>query len=153
MQKDIRVRKISRGTVIDHISAGQALNVLKILGITKEHPKTTLTVAINVPSKRIGVKDIVKVEGLELHGEDIDKISLIAPEATINIVRDYKVIEKKKVEIPEKIEGMVKCANPNCITNFEIVKTKFIVEKKHPVSIMCLHCERVMMEKDIVRQF
>ncbi|HEQ78210.1 MAG TPA: aspartate carbamoyltransferase regulatory subunit, partial [Euryarchaeota archaeon] len=98
MQKDIRVRKINRGTVIDHISAGQALNVLKILGITKEHPKITLTVAINVPSKRIGVKDIVKVEGLELRGEEIDKISLIAPEATINIVRDYKVIEKKKVE-------------------------------------------------------
>ncbi len=153
MEKDIRVKKIIRGTVIDHISAGQALNVLKILGITQEHPKTTLTVAINVPSKRIGVKDIVKVEGLELRGEDIDKISLIAPEATINIIRDYKVIEKKKVEIPEKIEGMLKCANPNCITNFESVKTKFIVEKKHPIRLRCFHCERVMREKDIVRQF
>jgi len=153
MEKDIRVRKIKNGTVIDHITGGQALNVLRILGITKEHPKTTVTLAINVPSDKLGYKDMVKVEGLELRGEDIDKISLIAPEASINIVRDYKVVEKGKVSIPEKVEGMIQCANPNCITSFEEAKTRFFVEKKHPLRLRCYYCERAMGERELVGQF
>lgn len=153
MEKDIRVRKIKNGTVIDHITGGQALSVLKILGITKEHPKTTVTVAINVPSKKVGYKDMVKVEGLELMGEEIDKISLIAPRATINIVRNYKVVEKKKVSIPKKVESMLQCANPNCITNFEHSRTLFFVEERHPVRLRCYYCERVMGEEEIVGQF
>lgn len=153
MSKELRVKKIKKGTVIDHISAGQALNVLKILGIERLEPRATVTVAINVPSSKIGYKDILKVEGLELRGEDIDKISLIAPEATINIIRDYEVIDKKKVEIPKVIEGILRCANPNCITNHEVVKTKFIVENKKPIKLRCYYCERAMGEEDIVKQF
>ncbi|NOZ58240.1 MAG: aspartate carbamoyltransferase regulatory subunit [Euryarchaeota archaeon] len=153
MERDIRVRKIKDGTVIDHITAGQALNVLKIIGITREFPKTTVTVAINVPSRKAGLKDIVKVEGKELRSEEVDKIALIAPKATINIIRDYRVVEKKKVSIPPKLEGVLKCANPNCITHFEPVKTKFIVERKEPIKLRCHYCERVMSEAEIVRQF
>ena len=153
MNEDIKVKKIKNGTVIDHITAGQALNVLKILGIAKEYPKTTVTVAMNVPSSKVGLKDIVKVEGRELKAEEADKISLIASNATINIIRDYEVVEKKKVSIPEAIEGVLKCANPNCVTHFEEMRSKFTVMMKNPIKLRCLYCERVMKEEEIVTQF
>ncbi len=153
MNKDIKVKKIKNGTVIDHITAGQALNVLKILGIAEEYPKTTVTVAMNVPSSKAGLKDIVKVEGRELKAEEADKISLIASEATINIIRDYEVVEKKKVAIPGTIEGVLKCANPNCVTHFEEMRSKFTVITRNPIKLRCLYCERVMKEEEIVKQF
>jgi len=149
MEKELRVLKIKNGTVIDHIEGGQALNVLKIIGI----PKTTVTIAMNVPSKKTGIKDIVKVEGRELKEEEVNKISLISPRATINIIRNYEVVEKRKVEIPKIVEGVLKCANPNCITNFENVATKFITESKSPIKLRCYYCERIMEQEDIVRQF
>lgn len=153
MDKDIKVKKIKNGTVIDHITAGQALNVLKILGITKEYSKTTVTVAMNVPSKKVGLKDIVKVEGREIEADELDKISLISPEATINIIRDYVVIEKKKVSLPEMVEGVLKCDNPNCITNYEAMNSRFTVEKKNPIKLRCIYCERSMGEDSVVKQF
>ncbi len=153
MEKDIRVRKIKDGTVIDHITPGQALNVLKIIGITKGYPETTVTVAMNVPSGETSLKDIVKVEGRELKADEVDKISLIAPEAKINIIRDYEVVEKKVVSIPNVLGGFLTCANPNCITNTAESPSKFGVEEKHPIKLRCIYCERTMSEGDIVTQF
>lgn len=151
--KEIRVKRIKNGTVIDHITGGQAFNVLRIMGLRKEYPRTTLTVAMNVPSKKLGFKDIVKVEGKEIKKEEVDKIALIAPETTINIIRKRGVIKKEKVNIPERLEGVLRCANPNCITRFEDAVSKFIVEEKCPIKLRCSYCERVMSDKDIVRQF
>jgi aspartate carbamoyltransferase regulatory subunit len=151
--KEVKVRKIKNGTVIDHIVAGQALNVLRIIGIAREYPRTTVTVAMNVPSGKMGTKDIVKVEGKELKEDEVDKISLISQNATINIIRDYEVVEKKKVKMPSLLEGVLVCANPNCITHFENIKSKFIVEKETPIKLRCIYCERVMKEEDIVKQF
>jgi aspartate carbamoyltransferase regulatory subunit len=154
MERNIRVRKIKNGTVIDHITTGQALNVLKIIGITTGFPRATVTVAMNVPSRKAGAKDIVKVEGRELMADEVDKISLIAPHATINIIRDYKVVEKKKVSVPEIMGGFIRCANPNCITNTEYTASKFAVEEKHhPIKLRCIYCERTMSEEEIVKQF
>lgn len=153
MTRDMKVKKIKNGTVIDHITAGQALNVLKILGITKEYPKTTVTVAMNVPSGKLGLKDIVKVEGRELEAEELDKISLIAPEATINIIRNYGVVEKKRVSLPGVLEGVLRCDNPNCITNYEAAKSRFTVEEKNPIKLRCIYCERSMDEEGVVKQF
>lgn len=153
MTKDIRVKKIKNGTVIDHIPAGQALNVMKILGITKEYPKTTVTVAMNVPSGKVGLKDIVKVEGKELDAEELDKIALIASDTTINIIRNYDVVEKKKVSIPDAIEGVLKCGNPNCITNYENMSSRFSIENKIPIKLRCIYCERSMAEDEVVKQF
>jgi aspartate carbamoyltransferase regulatory subunit len=149
----VKVKRIKDGTVIDHIAGGQALNVLQIIGVRKEHPKAVLTVAMNVPSKKVGVKDIVKVEGRELKADEVDKISLISPESTINIIRDYEVREKKKVSLPKTLEGVLVCDNPNCITNFEKTKTIFAVEEKGPIKIRCSYCERTMSEKEIINQF
>lgn len=153
MPKDIKVKRIKNGTVIDHITGGQALNVLRILGIAMEYPKAPVSVAMNVPSSKAGSKDIVKIEGRELKAGEVDKISLISPEATINIIRNFEVVEKKKVKIPTVIEMVLKCTNPNCITNFEEVKTRFKVEEKAPIKLRCFYCERSMEEGDVVRQF
>lgn len=152
-EKEIRVRKIENGTVIDHISPGQALNVLKILGIISELPENAITIAMNVPSKKLGKKDIVKIENREISEEELGKISLISPEATINIVRNNMVVIKKKVKIPEIIEEALKCANINCITNYEKVKTKFYTERKSPLKLRCHYCERIMKREDVLKIF
>ncbi len=144
-EKEMRVRRIEHGTVIDHITAGQALNVLRILGVSGT-TSAVVSVAMNVPSGAIGSKDIVKVEDRELEEEEVDRISLIAPNATINIIRDYEVIEKYRVELPERLEGVIKCSNPNCISNTnEPVISKFLVNKK-PVELRCIYCDHVISE-------
>jgi aspartate carbamoyltransferase regulatory subunit len=144
-EKEMRVRPIRHGTVIDHITAGQALNVLRILGISGT-TTAVVSVAMNVPSGVLGSKDIVKVEDRELEEEEVDRISLIAPDATINIIRDFEVIEKYKVDLPKSLDGVVKCANPNCISNTnEPVISKFAVNKK-PVELRCIYCDHVISE-------
>jgi aspartate carbamoyltransferase regulatory subunit len=153
MVREIKVKRIKEGTVIDHISSGQALNVLRILGIAQVHPTTEVTVAMNVSSKKGVRKDIVKIEGRELKSDEVGKISLISPNATINIIRDLEVFEKRKVKLPNLIEGVVRCANPNCITNSESVVSNFNVERKDPIRLRCFYCERVMEHSDIIRQF
>lgn len=144
-KKGMRVRPIKHGTVIDHITAGQALNVLRILGISGTST-AVVSVAMNVPSGAMGLKDIVKVEDRELEQEEVDRISLIAPNATINIIRDFGVIEKYRVDLPERLDGVIKCANPNCISNTrEPVISKFAVNKK-PVELRCIYCDHVISE-------
>lgn len=145
IEKEMRVRRIEHGTVIDHITAGQALNVLRILGISGT-TTAVVSVAMNVPSGVLGSKDVVKVEDRELKEEEVDRISLIAPDATINIIRDYKVIEKYRVDLPDSLEGVMKCDNPNCISNTkEPVISKFLVNKK-PVELRCIYCDHVISE-------
>jgi len=145
IEKEMRVRRIEHGTVIDHITAGQALNVLRILGVSGT-TSAVVSVAMNVPSGAIGSKDIVKVEDRELKEEEVDRISLIAPNSTINIIRDFEVIEKYRVDLPEKLVGVVKCANPNCISNTnEPVISRFTVNKK-PVELRCIYCDHVISE-------
>ncbi|MEM3699106.1 MAG: aspartate carbamoyltransferase regulatory subunit, partial [Archaeoglobaceae archaeon] len=116
MKKELVISKIKEGTVIDHINAGRALLVLKILGID-ENTKETVSLALNVPSKKIGKKDIVKVEGLFISEEKLNKIALIAPNATINLIKDYEIEKKFKVKLPEVVKGILKCPNKMCISN------------------------------------
>jgi aspartate carbamoyltransferase regulatory subunit len=134
---------IKNGTVIDHITAGNALRVLKILGISEATPEV-VSVAMNVPSKLMGKKDIVKVENRELIPEEVHKIALIAPKATINIVRNYEISKKYRVSLPESIVGVVRCPNPNCISNTsEPVISRFLVQES---GLRCYYCERTMSE-------
>ena len=132
------ISPIKNGTVIDHITAGEALNVLRILGITGS-TRECLSIATNVKSEWMGTKDIVKVENRELRAEEVDRIALLAPHAKINIIRDYKGVEKKGVEIPEVLRGVVRCPNPGCITNTnEPVASTFEVLDK---GLHCLYCD------------
>jgi aspartate carbamoyltransferase regulatory subunit len=139
------VRRIRNGTVIDHIAPGEALNVVKILGITGT-TQEILSIATNVPSKDMGKKDIVKLSNRELSKEEVDRIALISPRATINIIRNFKVFEKKGVEIPSLIVGVVRCPNPGCISNTnEPIESRFDVR---PEGLRCRYCNWVVA-KDI----
>lgn len=139
--KKLKITPIKNGTVIDHITPGFAVKVLHVLKIP-ESTSSVVSVAINVKS-RIGKKDIVKVENRELDTKEVDKIALIAPKATINIIRDFEVVEKHKVQLPDEIVGIVKCSNPTCISNAkEPVKSRFLLVDDDPPSIKCYYCER-----------
>ncbi|MFB6079742.1 MAG: aspartate carbamoyltransferase regulatory subunit [Haloferacaceae archaeon] len=138
----LRVSKIRNGTVIDHVAAGQALNVLAILGIDGSGGES-VSVGMNVPSDKLARKDVVKVEDRELSPSEVDVLSLIAPEATINIIRDYEVVEKTRVERPETVLGVLECPNHNCITNAgEPVVSRFVVND----GVRCDYCGTIIRE-------
>jgi len=152
-EESLLVRKIREGTVIDHIPAGRALDVLKILGLTGEEGYT-IAIVMNVPSGKLGKKDIVKVEGRFLSPEEVNEIALIAPTATINIVRDYAVTLKRRVEVPAVIEGLLRCPNPSCITNSprEPLKPRFELLSRMPLRFRCSYCGDELSERDIAKQ-
>ena len=151
--KELRVSKIKDGTVIDHINAGYALDVVKILGITG-HEKRVITIAINVPSKRLRVKDIVKIEGRALNSGEVNRIALVAPHASINIIRDYDVVEKLEVKLPKVIEAIVKCVNPACVSNSnEPVVARFYMESEEPLLLKCHYCGYILEKADVLLQF
>lgn len=140
--KELKVTPIKNGTVIDHITTGMALKVLKILGIG-ESIASTVSVVIHVPSAKKSWKDILKVEDRELSPREVDKIALIAPDATINIIRNYSVAEKYRVQVPDVARAILQCANPSCITNSdEPLETEFLVKSKDPLRVRCKYCER-----------
>jgi aspartate carbamoyltransferase regulatory subunit len=152
-EKELYVAKIKDGTVIDHITGGHALDVVKILGITGRE-KGTITIAMNVPSKQLKTKDIVKIEARELNPQEIHKIALLAPHATINIIREYKVAKKFEVKLPRVIDDIIRCANPACISNSnEPVDGKFYVDSEEPLSLKCHYCGYIIEKKDILQQF
>ncbi|MFW9962305.1 MAG: aspartate carbamoyltransferase regulatory subunit [Candidatus Sifarchaeia archaeon] len=150
----IRIVKIHDGTVIDHIRAGKALEVLKILGITGKEGHV-VSLAMNISSSKIGKKDIVKVEHRLLKEEEVARIALVAPEATINLIEDFKVIKKTRVELPDIIADIFRCPNQRCVTNKERepIRSKYEVVSRTPVQLKCLYCWTIVEEQDIITQF
>jgi aspartate carbamoyltransferase regulatory subunit len=152
-RQELYVRKIKDGSVIDHITAGYALDVLKILGINGKDGEV-VTAAMNVESKRQQSKDIVKIQNRELKPNEVDKIALIAPNATINIIREYSVTSKKVVELPSIIHGIIRCDNRSCISNSrEPVEPKFTVDRREPIRLRCYFCGHIMEREDVLKQF
>jgi aspartate carbamoyltransferase regulatory subunit len=150
--KELRVSKIKDGTVIDHINGGYALDVVKILGITGRE-NCVMTIAINVPSKRLRTKDILKIEGRALNSVELNRIALVAPHATINIIHDYNVVDKLEVKLPKIIEGVIECVNPTCISNSnEPAKAKFYVESEEPLILRCHYCGYILEKNDVLGQ-
>lgn len=149
--RELRVSKIQSGTVIDHVSAGEALHVLSLLGIDGTGG-TTVSLGMNVPSDRMGKKDVVKVESRELSDSEAEVLSLIAPDATLNIIRDYDVVDKRRVEPPEEVTGVLVCPNQDCITNAgEPVEPTFAVLDD---GLRCEYCGEIVRENitDHLRQ-
>lgn len=150
-KKELKIKKIKNGTVIDHLPSGSSLNILKVLGIDQKY-ENTVSIAMNVKSGK-SRKDIVKVENKILKSAETNKLALIAPNATINIIKDYEVVKKNRVEVPDEFSGIIKCSNPNCITNKkEPVEASFLVEKKEPIRLRCNFCERIMEKKQVEEQ-
>jgi aspartate carbamoyltransferase regulatory subunit len=144
------VRRIKDGTVIDHIEAGKALVVLRVIDITGKDGNV-ITVALNVPSNKHIKKDIVKIENKFLMKYETDKLALIAPRATINIIKDYKLVEKSKIQLPDSILGIFRCPNLKCISNSEedIRSTLDIVDKQN-IILECRYCARTLTINDLV---
>lgn len=142
-EQELHISKIESGTVIDHITAGQALNVLALLGIDGTTGEV-MSVAMNVPSGRMGKKDVVKVESRELSQHELDVLSIIAPDATINIIRDYAVVEKTRVDRPSRVSGVLRCPNHDCITNTdEPIQSNFTVLDD---GVRCEYCGTIVKE-------
>ena len=150
-ETQLLIRRIKEGTVIDHIRAGEALRVLQILQITGKDGEI-VSVAMNVPSSKIGKKDVIKVANRFLKSEETDKLALVAPQATANIIKNYRVSEKRKVELPEVFKGLLKCPNPTCISNLThepIVPTIDVVDKDAPI-LKCRFCQRLITPNETV---
>ncbi len=136
--RELIVSKIKDGTVIDHIPAGKAFEVLKVLGITGKEG-IRIAVVVNVESSKLGRKDIVKIENRFLSKEETDIVALIAPTATINIIKNFEVVEKRKVSIPKYISKLIKCPNKTCITRHEGIETTFETLDSS-LRVKCIYC-------------
>ncbi len=149
MDKTLKISKIKDGTVIDHIDAGKALKVLNILGIDESN---SMSIGIRVMSGKIGYKDVIKIENKFLEKIELDKIALIANRATISIIKNYEIIEKFSLDMPETFKGIVKCDNQNCITNAgEPVRSEFSTVETNPLTIKCIYCKKEMSGDEILR--
>ncbi len=140
IQKHLQVSAIENGTVIDHIPTESLFDVINILGL--DHIQHQITFGANLDSRKLGKKAIIKVADKFFEDYEINKISLVAPHAKLNIIRNYKVSQKRDVEIPDEIIGIVKCFNPKCITNNENVLTRFWVLDKENLALRCHYCEK-----------
>lgn len=140
-KKKLRVSAIKNGTVIDHIPAQDLFTVIKILNLDKiEKP---ITFGTNLDSKKLGKKAIIKISEIFFEDIDINKIALVTEEAQLNIIKDYKVVEKKNVNLPKRIVGIAKCVNPKCITNHENIESKFSVVNNGELGLRCEYCEKI----------
>lgn len=143
--RELRITPIRNGMVIDHIGDGLALQVVKVLELDRLERDSTVSIALHVRSQKIGWKDIIKVENMELSARKVNAIALLAPTATISIIADFKVREKRPVALPDRIQGVVACPNPSCISNQrEPVESEFEVVGRKPVVLRCVFCERLL---------
>ena len=147
-RKELVVSALENGTVLDHIPAEnvyKAIDLLNLRGVESQ-----ITIGINLASKLYGRKGIIKIADKFFEDEDLNKLALIAPKATVNIIRDFKVVEKKKITMPKEITGIARCMNPKCVTNHQPIKTRFTtIAKGDEISLLCHFCEKVSDTKGI----
>ena len=146
--KQLSVSAIKEGTVIDHVPASVLFKVVSILNLEKLD--TMITIGNSLGSEKLGKKGIIKLSKVFFEDNDINKIALVAPCAKLNIIRNYEVVEKRVVEIPDEITSIAKCVNPKCITNNEKVITRFEVISKSDVKLKCHYCEKITNQNNIV---
>lgn len=143
-KKERLVAAIENGTVIDHIPSEKTYEVVNILGL--QNLETIVTIGYNYLSKKLGHKGIIKIENKFFTNEEISRLSVVAPNVILNVIRNYEVVEKKKVETPDELKGIIRCNNPKCVTNNEPMKTVFTVIDKSNGIIKCHYCDK---EQDI----
>ena len=140
--KELVVSALKNGTVLDHIPADKvykALDILNLKGVENQ-----ITIGINLSSRAQGRKGIIKIADKFFEDEDLNKLALIAPKATVNIIRDFEVVEKKTLTMPEEIVGSARCMNPKCITNHQPIKTRFTtIESNNEILLLCHYCEKI----------
>ena len=139
--RQLIVNAIENGTVLDHIPSENLFKVVDILNLAESHNQ--ITIGSNLESKSFGRKGIIKIADRYFEDDELNRIALVAPQATINIIKEYKVIEKHKITIPEEVVGIGKCANPMCVTNHQKIATRFktLVEGDN-IKLLCHYCEK-----------
>ena len=146
-KKELAVAALENGTVIDRIPSEQLFKVVSMLKL--DTIANSITIGNNLGSKKIGKKGIIKVADYFFKDEEINKIALIAPDATINVIRDYKVVEKYSITLHETLRGIVRCNNPKCISNNEPMETVFHVTRREPLEVTCRYCNRSLNAQEI----
>lgn len=146
--KELQVAALENGTAIDHIPADQLFKVADLLGLSKLN--NLITIGYNLRSKKMGRKGMIKIADKFFEDDEISRIALVAPKAILNVIRDYEVVEKKPVTLPNEIKGLVKCNNPKCITNNEPMATSFHVVDKTRGVIRCHYCGRIIEKDEII---
>lgn len=141
-----QVEAIANGTVIDHIPAAMTLKVAALVAGADDQ----VFIGVNLRSGRLGRKGVVKVSGRELSERAVSTLALIAPEASISIIRDYAVVQKGPVPVPTRFDDIAHCANPNCVTNHEQWSTRLSVVSRAPLRVRCIYCERSFLASDLV---
>ena len=136
----LQVAALKNGTVIDHIPSSKLFTVVSLLGL--QNSDSNITIGNNLESKKLGKKGIIKVADRFFTDEEISRLSVVAPNVKLNIIRDYEVVEKKQVEMPDELRGIVRCNNPKCITNNEPMTTLFHVIDKENGILKCRYCEK-----------
>ena len=139
-KKELVVSAIENGTVIDHIPTQSVYEVIRILGLEKYKDEVLIGNYLN--SQKLEKKGIIKIKNKHFTKEEISKIALVAPFATIINIENYKVVDKFQAELPDHIENFIRCANPKCITNSEAVPTKFDVVDRENLKLRCHYCEK-----------
>ena len=147
----LKVDPIKNGTVIDHITAGKALQVADILNL--KNPVNLMMIGVNLSSKKMNKKDIIKIENRVLSNDEVNSIALISPNASLIIIEDYQVVKKQKISIPNQINNHIICPNANCVTNIENVATKFELANREPVEVRCEYCEKKYSIDDVKFRF
>ncbi|WP_080904550.1 aspartate carbamoyltransferase regulatory subunit [Parabacteroides sp. Marseille-P3160] len=147
-KKELQVAALENGTAIDHIPPEHLFKVASLLGLDKMD--NTITIGNNFHSKKMGRKGVIKIADKFFEEDEINRIALIAPNVVLNVIRDYEVVEKKKISLPSELKGIVKCNNPKCITNNEPMVSRFQVVDKERGTIKCCYCERKINKEDII---
>lgn len=147
MKKELVVSAIENGTVIDHIPSNAVYQVIRLLGLDKYEDE--VLIGTNLASKKLLRKGIIKIKNRYFTTQEINKIALVAPAATLIKIENYEVIDKREVEIPDHIESFVKCMNPKCVTNNEVVPTRFNVVDKSELKLRCHYCEKITTKETL----
>ena len=146
-KKELQVAALENGTVIDHIPSEKLFTVVSLLGL--KQMSNNITIGFNLQSKKLGKKGIIKIADKFFTDDEINRIAVVAPNVKLNIIRNYEVVEKRELTLPDELIGIVKCANPKCITNNEPMLTRFHVVDKEKCIIRCHYCEKEQERKNI----
>lgn len=146
-KEELQVAALQNGTVIDHIPTDKVFTIVSLLGL--KNSELNITIGNNLPSKKLGKKGIIKVADRFFSDEEISRLSVVAPNAQLNIIHNYEVVEKKQVIMPDVVKGIVKCGNPKCITNNEPMTTIFHVICKESGILKCHYCEKEQSKENI----
>lgn len=147
-KQELQVAALENGTVIDHIPSEKLFTVVQLLGV--EQMTSNITIGFNLDSKKLGRKGIIKIADKFFCDDEINRIAVVAPRVQLNIIRDYEVIEKREVQLPDELRSIVRCANPKCITNNEPMATRFHVIDKESCIVKCHYCEKEQKREELV---